>query len=152
MFFLHNELDSQWYSDYITQFTIKRHVRFLISKWHQAFLFSLLSLREKYPYSELFWSIFSRNRIEYVEILRILFPSFGFFNGKLLNMRSQMNKRITTLPFRICNLLLFVCLWNLCEISLFLNLESFDYSHWWYINRLEISRFQITSFKFLDFK
>ena len=34
---------------------------------------SLFALREKRPYSEFFWSVFSRIRTEYGEILRI-FP------------------------------------------------------------------------------
>ena len=39
---------------------------------HQS-ISSPLSLREKCPYSEFFWSVFSRIRTEYGEILRTLF-------------------------------------------------------------------------------
>ena len=36
-----------------------------------------ITLREKCPYSELFWSVFSRIRTEYLEILSVFSPNAG---------------------------------------------------------------------------
>ena len=59
-------------------------VRLLISSE-----FLLVTLREKCPYSELFWSVFSRIRTEYGEILRISLYSVRMRENTDQNMEIQ---------------------------------------------------------------
>ena len=65
-----------------------------------------LSLREKCPYSELLWSVFSRIRTEYREILRIsLFlrcdnPPFSVFS--LLEVHATCSFSYEILSVRYC--------------------------------------------------
>ena len=67
-----------------------------------VFLFS--TLREKCPYSELFWSVFSRIRTEYGEILRMrentdqniskhgtFYAVVAFHNTDILNFKCSFN-------------------------------------------------------------
>ena len=51
--------------------TLQTLYRIFDEKVNIFFLIIYLTLRKKYPYSEFFWSVFSRIRTEYEEILRI---------------------------------------------------------------------------------
>ena len=48
-----------------------------------------LALREKYPYSELFWSVFSRIRTEYGKIRTRITPNTDTFYAVLVLRRGK---------------------------------------------------------------
>ena len=62
-------------------------------------LLDLITLREKYPYSELFWSLFSRIWTEYWEILRI-----SRIQSECRKMRTRITQNTVTLYAVLGNL------------------------------------------------
>ena len=51
-----------------------------------------LTLREKYPYSELFWCVFSLIRTEYGEYIRIQGPNEGKYGPEKLQIRTHFTQ------------------------------------------------------------